>query len=340
MSTPPPLSHHEVIALVAPLSRRGRQVDLAASDRPARQLRFRPVEHPARSPGEPALREVLTLTSFGTGTCRLTRELTTADGASATLQTQGSDLAALLTRIEAVDPWQHFRHGPGWTLARDYWLDGGAAVLTRGVLQFDRLRLVMTVSLVRGVSAELQLTPVGSGPLQLPEDLLAVLGWDWARLISERGGWRTRLRLRGPALRRTARAEAALDRAARHLARTLAEPPPRFHERHRGARWGVALRRAIPVLTPLALLATVLGMPKLDTSGGLGLWWLLYHVPTVLIAVSFCLQELPRFEIPPLPRRGNAGDWPTHSAGSTPLSAGDDTDPDAAWVPTSAGTPR
>lgn len=148
------------------------------------------------------------------------------------------------------------------------------------------------------------------GNLAVPDDLLAVLGWDWARLVPERsGGWTTRLRLRGGAARRTRLAEAALERAAAHLALTLAEPPARFHERHRAARWGVVLRRSIPVLTPLALLATVLGMPKLDTSGGPGLWWLLYHVPTVLIAASFCLQELPRFEIPPLPRRSRRAGW-------------------------------
>jgi hypothetical protein len=40
-----------------------------------------------------------------------------------------------------------------------------------------------------------------------------------------------------------------------------------------------------------------------------GLWVALYHVPTALIALSFMLQELPRFEIPPLPRRLRALRW-------------------------------
>jgi hypothetical protein len=35
----------------------------------------------------------------------------------------------------------------------------------------------------------------------------------------------------------------------------------------------------------------------------------LYHAPTLLIALSFMLQELPRFEIPPLPRRLSAQQW-------------------------------
>lgn len=310
MATAPPLSHHDVLTLVAPFSRRGRPVDLPASDRGARKLLFRPVEHPGAD-GRPALREVLSLESFGTGTCRLTRTLTGPGGVQATLQTQGSDIARLLDRIERVDPQQHFHTGPGWVVARSHWTDAvaGTLVLTRGEVRVDGLALVMTVSMVRGVSAELVLTPAPGLTTDLPEDLLAVLGWDWARLVKAPGRWTTRLRLRGNALRRTRRAEAALDRAALHLARTLAEPPARYHEAHLAARWGVVLRRSIPVLTPVALLITVLGMPKLDTSGGPGLWWLLYHVPTVLIALSFCLQELPRFEIPPLPRRSRLASW-------------------------------
>ena len=38
--------------------------------------------------------------------------------------------------------------------------------------------------------------------------------------------------------------------------------------------------------------------PRLDVGETPGLWLMLYHVPTVLIALSFCLQELPQFEIP------------------------------------------
>jgi hypothetical protein len=32
-------------------------------------------------------------------------------------------------------------------------------------------------------------------------------------------------------------------------------------------------------------------------------------VPTALIALSFCLQDLARFEIAPWPRRSAAPDW-------------------------------
>lgn len=314
-----PLTHHEIITLAAPFARRGRQVDLAASDRAARRLVFRPIDHPglAPAPAASAFRETLSLESLGTGTCRLTRSLHLPGGLTATLQAQGSDPARLLERIEAVDPRSQFRSAPGFLIARSHWVTadppaGRAPVppmLTRGVVQLDGLRLTMVVSPVRGVSADITLTPAAGTTLALPQDLLAVLGWNWARLLPAAGGWTSKLRLRGDTRRRSLAAEQALDAAAALLAQTLAEAPARFHERHRGARWGVVLRRAIPLLTPVALLIAVLTLPRFDAADHPGLWWLLFHLPTVLIAASFCVQELPQLEIPPLPRRSRLASW-------------------------------
>ena len=55
MATAPPLTHHDIIALVEPFSRQGRQVDLAGSDRTARKLLFKPVERMVAGPDLPAL---------------------------------------------------------------------------------------------------------------------------------------------------------------------------------------------------------------------------------------------------------------------------------------------
>ena len=49
-----PLTHHEIMSLVAPFARSGRHVDLAASDRPQRRLAFKLVEHAAVVDGLPA----------------------------------------------------------------------------------------------------------------------------------------------------------------------------------------------------------------------------------------------------------------------------------------------
>lgn len=310
-----PLTHHEILALVAPFARQGRHVDLAGSRREERQIVFRPVDHPAGADGGAPLREVLQLDSHGNGSFRLTRTLTGDGGLTATLQASGSDPAELLARIQAVDLQRHFRRGPGWVMARSYRFDsyaggGGATpVLARGQVRLPGLTLAFEVSPVRGVSAELALTPAAGLRLPLPEDLLAVIGWDWARLVPNADGWTTRMRLRGQGERRSAAAERALDRVTAHLAQVLAEPPARFHARFRLARWGVVLRRLIPTLTAIGLIVGTLLLPRIAPEQDPGFWLLLHYLPIGVLALAFMLQELPRFEIPPWPRPLRAERW-------------------------------
>jgi hypothetical protein len=315
--TAPALTHHEILGLVAPFARRGRHVDLAASDRAARRLVFKAAEQATADPG---LHEILTLDSFGTGTFQLTRVLTRPDGIQASLQAIGPEPGALLDRVEAVAPARQFQVDPGFVVARSYELDAfddavrrdvGAVPLKlcRGHVQVDGLQLTLMVPMVRGVSADLTLQPGPGEPPALPEDLLAVLGWDWARLIRGRSDWTSKLRLRGDAARRSRSAEQALDRAAIHLAQVLSEPPGCFHDRHLRARWGVVFRRAIPLLTVVALVAMVLLLPYLPVHHDPRFMLGLHYVPVVLLGFGYYLQELPRFEIPPRPRRDMAPAW-------------------------------
>ena len=305
----PPLTHHEILELAAPFARRGRHVDLSASNRIDRRILFKPIEHPAGM-GLPGLRESLELHSHGTGTCVLTRVLSPNSGPQARLLAMGSRPDGLLARIESVAPRQQFGAGSGYLVSRSYEVDSaGGLLLTGAVAQVDGLRVTMTMAAVRGSAAEITLVPMPADALELPEDLLAVLGWDWARLIRTQEGWRTKLRLRGNLEKRSRKASSAIDRVAEHLAEVLAEPPGRFHDRWTLARWGVVLRRAIPMLTFVALVATVIFMPHIAAAEGSELWMLLFQVPTALIALSFCLQELPTYEIPPLPRRSAEPGW-------------------------------
>lgn len=303
-----PLSHHDVLALAEPFARRGLAVDLGASDRIARRIAFRAREIDASAQGLGQLREGLLLERLPSGTLRLLRTLAHASGLEASAEALGSDGAELLDRVGAVPPQALLRLGDGYVLARHHVVHATGRVFARGVVRLDGLELTMTVSPVRGVAAELRLVETGTVSFALPTDLLAVLGWDWTRLLRERGAWRTRLRLRGGSDRRTRNAEVALDRAAEHLARTLAEPPARFHERHRGARLFAMFRRSIPLLTPVALVVAVLSLPRFDVEAS-PLWVLMYHVPTLLIALAFLLQELPAFEIPPWPRARREPSW-------------------------------
>ena len=230
----------------------------------------------------------------------------------------------LLDRIEAVAPASQFSEGDGFVVARSYIVSGVAQVLRLGLVQVDGAEARDDdLAGERRVGRHRAHRDRRRHGLALPEDTLAVLGWDWARLIRQNGGWKSKLRLRGRPRQAHAHGRAALERAAAHLARTLAEPPARYHERHLRARYGVVLRRAIPLLTPIALVITVLSLPRFDVEAS-PLWWLMYHVPTVLIALSFLLQELPQFEIPPWPRPRRDSSWrvPRDASGAAGRSPG------------------
>jgi hypothetical protein len=242
---------------------------------------------------------------------------------AATVQALGDDPADLLARVQAVAPAQQFSTGNGYVIARSYAFlsaDGslrsrGAPppkqVLSRGEVHAGGLVMGMNVPAVKGAPGDIHLSAAAGEPFELPEDLLAVIGWDWARLVrGSDGSWTSKRRLRGVGERRTRTAEAALVQAAEHLTRVLAAPPAQFHARYLGARWGVVLRRGIPTLTSLAMIIGVLLLPQLGDRGPAPKFWLaLHYLPIGILAVAFSLQELPRFEIPPLPRRLRAPGW-------------------------------
>jgi len=307
-----PLTHHEILALMPPFTGRGRQVDLAASDRAARRLVFKPVSHPLP---EGVIEETLLLEPFGDTQYRLTRQLAHPNGLQASLRAVSASLDELLAGIEAVAPQSQFRTGQGYAIALNQRLAAGAGgpqaqvVVLNGVARIGALSLTLTVPSVSGVPAEVHIAADAGARLELPQDLLAVLGWDWARLIADRQGWRSRLKLARKEPRRSPDAVAKVERTAAHIARTLAEPPRRFHERFLGARWGVVLRRGIPVLTLVMLGLGLWVLSRYAVGRETGAWVLLIHVPTVMLAISFRMQELAQFEIPPLPRPPPAAAW-------------------------------
>jgi hypothetical protein len=318
-----PLTHHEILEWVRPFARCGRHVDLAASNRLERRLSFRPVD--VNLDGQGA-RDTLMLEQFDTGTYQLTRVLSQPGGLVATLTAMGAEPAELLARVSAVEPAAQTECGPGFRIARSYKLppDGGSGsgggggagarapplIFTRGVAEIDDLLLTFTLPSTVGVAAEITLEPkTGVCLAELPDDLLAVLGWDWVRLIRTREGWKSKLRLRGDKRKRSRGAERALLKAAVHVSRTLAEPPGHFHERWAAARWAVVFRRSIPALMLLLLAAIIAVLPRFQFEHHRPVVLLLFDVPTALIALSLCLQEMPQYEIPPLPRRSAAARW-------------------------------
>ncbi|MFN3287024.1 MAG: hypothetical protein ACK40H_01095, partial [Sphingomonadaceae bacterium] len=107
--------------------------------------------------------------------------------------------ARMLAQVEAVHPHSHFVRGPGWVIALSHDLEPARGalrrVLTLGEARLDGLTLRLRPSNVAGMPADLELVAAPGLPLDLPEDLLAVLGWAWRRLTRKSDGWRSLVRL-------------------------------------------------------------------------------------------------------------------------------------------------
>ena len=316
----PPLTHHEILGLVAPFTARGRHVDLAASDRLERRLVFKGVTHAGDADGSPELLETLVLENGSVKDFRLTRHLRLPGSLEATLTTEGADPGELLARIEAVPLRRQIRAQPGFVIAENHRLaapdrSGSSAqdaapsmILTHATAQVGTLTVAMKLPAFSSIPAELELKSTGER-YELPEDLLAVLGWSWARLIRAGGGWKCSLRVRGKAQARSRDAELKLERTAVHLAQTLAESPRQFHERWSARRWGVTVRRAIPLTVTVTLIGLAAAVPSMGLSEDSLLRMVMFQSPPLLLGLVFCFRELPQIEIPPWPRALTQPSW-------------------------------
>lgn len=313
-----PLTHHEIIGRAEPFTRSGRRVDLAASQRLERRLAFKPVQR-----GD--VTEALELSHPYERTYVLARTLRAANGLECQLHAEGPEPAVLLQLVDAVPPERQLNSGTGFDAALSFRVPPGTTsavaqalpplILTEAMVRIGSAgagayTLAMRVPRTRGVSLEFELTAPDEAAFDPPEDLLSVIGWDWSPLEKKKGYFAAKLRVRGGEPRRSAGAEAKLERTARHLARTLGEPPEAYHERHRWARLATVLRRGIPSLTVLGMFGGVALLPRGDYMELSPLRMMVFNAPILLMAIAFSLQEMPRFEIPPWPRRLAPTAWP------------------------------
>jgi hypothetical protein len=321
MSTLPPLSHHEILQRVAPFSRRGIALDLAASDRAARRMAFRWVQH---EPGPTHAGEIpervterLELDLSEAQRCRLVRTLEAPDGLEARLEVEAPDPETALERLATVPLGRQFRR------AGDLWiaLHQRLASPTRGAepllgLRGARARLAgglqveARLSSVAGYPVEIELIRPAPGALALPDDVLAVLGGAWERLVPTARGWRGAAGVRGAEPARSAAAEERLVEAVRHLDQTLSAPPSAFHERHRGARWRVALRGMPPLLVGAALVVAAVAIQRWWPERASWIGLLANMAPPVLMALFFMRREMPRIGLPRVPRCPPPTAWP------------------------------
>lgn len=319
-----PLTHHEILGLIEPFTRRGRHVDLAASDRLERRLVFKPIVHGAETPGLAGVSEILQLDNPRADFYRLVRILTPETGATAKLTTEGQNPGELLARIETVPPQSQFQTVAEIPIARSYRLDKTAdkprdgasplrTVLTSAEARLDGLTFTLKADTGTGYPADVALSPQPDDPPDaldnLPDDILATLGWNWSILRRRTTGWTGTLRAprREPA--RSRRIGSAMEQAVAHLARTLAEPPLRFHERLTRERWTVVLRRTMPLWVSAILIAAAGGMTFVDIPQDSVFRMMILNLPPVMLVMVFSMREMPRFEIPPLPRPSSASSW-------------------------------
>jgi hypothetical protein len=317
----PPLSHHDILGLIEPFTRRGRELDLAASDRIARRLVFKPIQIDGDAT-TPVLTDTLHLECLADARFALERTITHAHSTPACLHIEGRGLDQLMADIDAIDAHGLFRYGQGYGLANSYQLttsntDRGATQpapaaaptmrLTRAQLRVDDLTMAVKVPTVQGYAAELVLA--SERPIDLPDDLLAVLGRNWACLSRTRNGWRGALEVRGNEPGRSQHAADQLEAAGIHLAQTLAEPPAQFQRHHKLARWRVAGRRSVPVFFLAGLIGAAMAVPHFGLAQNSPLWMLIFNSPPLLLVFGLWLREIPSFALPRPPKRLTAASW-------------------------------
>ncbi|UHD14361.1 hypothetical protein [Thiocapsa bogorovii] len=315
-----PLTHHEILALAEPFTRRGRHVDLAGSDRLARRILFKPTGYPDTPDVPGGLTETLVLESHGRRHYGLIRTLIDAAGRVATLRSDGPDPEALIEQVDAVDPRRHFPSLGGVRVACSYRIetepgaDGSADGTSRLVFlsastDLDGIGLELDARVGHGMPAEIRLLPAPQRTIRPPEDLLAVLGWAWRSLRPFDTGWRAHLRIPAAEPARTPDVEAKLARTLEHLVATLGSPPADFHRTWLRQRWFALARRTLGLMTVAGLVVIGPGILMFGAPEGSPLRLLSFVMPALLILVLIARHEAPSMKITPLPRPLPAGAW-------------------------------
>ena len=319
-----PLTHHEILRLMGPFTARGRHLDMGATRRAERELRFEPIDHPPTIDGARTLREHLTLQVSERGGYQLLRQLTLLTGEDtvvpATLMAAGPDVAVLLDEIERFPVDHHFRNYDGVWLQRSYRLESGkrlgdSKTEMRDARLVDASAEVAGVRIdfdaeVRGLPIEVRLRVPSGQRLVIPRDLLAVLGWHWQSLREFTNHWRSSIRVAKREPYRTSDIEDKLARTVHHLAKTLSHPPEHFHASHTMARWRAACQAGIPLFAVLGLVVGALALAKAPIQNDRLLTALAFHAPPVMLLVFFfTFDHLPDFEIPRVPRALKQDTW-------------------------------
>jgi hypothetical protein len=312
-----PLTHHQIIHIAAAFAERGHVLDLARSCRKTRRLVFKPHLHDNVADGF-RIKECLILENPWPGTYRLSRDLVLPNGLVSRLAVSGPEPLDLLRTAEAIPLERGFVFGTGFILAKNHahepfgWssfpVEGDDRLVLKGaVAKVAGLTILFDMPEVAGYPAQVRITNSATEAVDLPDDLLAVLGGDWRRLEAIDGGWSTTMRVRGREPQRCARSEANVERAISHVAQTLMQPPRRFHEERTLSRWWVQIRNTIPLFFWALVTLAILHLSFVSTS------WVAVALAAAPF-IAFLLLGLPFLEwsklsLPQRPRRLIAASW-------------------------------
>ena len=175
----PPLSHHDIMRLAAPLTRRGNQVDLARSDRVNRYIEFQP-----QPSGLEQTVLVFTLNariaaSSTAPKVQLNRLLITQTGLVSRLSATVDDLDNALNEFEQIPLSRQLVLKPEFSIALTYTLkparDSAKPIarlkLQYGCAEFAGLQLRVDTSTGGAMPADARLLIAGSNPAYLRDRL-------------------------------------------------------------------------------------------------------------------------------------------------------------------------
>lgn len=294
---------------------------MAASERAERLLRFHVVEHPGAD-GTATVYERLTAAISQSDGVMLVRTLWLSGDddtlMAPTLTASGPDAAVLLDRMAEVPIDRHFANVDDISVRRSYRIEPrrkGAdttdpdwvARLLKATARLDDLRSEFDAGL-RDLPVDVRLYPLAGKTLELPRDLVAVLGRQWQSLQDYPNHWRSMIKVAKAEPQRTEDTEQKIERTVRHLSATLSRPPAAFHNDHLGARWRATLQSGSAILLTLALVIATLMLNQVADQALIRT--LAFGAPPLMVLILFfAFDRLPNFEMPRIPRPLRQPHW-------------------------------
>ena len=232
----------------------------------------------------------------------------------ATLTGKDDRLDALLDAFEEFPAAAQFRRTGGAVVADSYDIaPGQAPALTACATRVGGLIIEMDARTVVGEPMDTRITPVNpTMRYQLPDDLFAVTHVAWRPLTTTDHGWSSSLRVPVREPKRSQRAKSRFATMAADVHQFLSRPPTDYQRQVGGRRRRLYLRRLVPVLTCVMIIASLPLLDRYVLGGDTAMHPGFLSLPPLLMIGAFALtwRDTPRIEIPPWPRALGAKAWP------------------------------